>query len=328
MSNDFFFFGNEALSDNAYVSGTGFNGVSLVAGGSYDQANGRVNEEWGYRFRAIRKCNIVTTNIDRVPNLDPTLKKRIVAEARFIRAYSYFELVNWFGDVPFYTNLITIDEAKTIARTPKATVLEFILKELSEIRNDLPTNTEYAEKDRGRITRGAAIALTARIRTFTGEWPEVKKECEALMNVTSNGTYGLVANYADLFKTSGEFNNEVILDLQYGGGRTFSTQRSFLPQTVSLLRATLVPTQDLVDDYIMTNGKAIGETGSGYNENTPYVNRDPRMEQTIIRHGSTIVDVEGKHKRSSRNRVLRRLLIAWTTRAPRQPVIISASLQI
>ncbi|UYQ91703.1 RagB/SusD family nutrient uptake outer membrane protein [Chitinophaga horti] len=294
MSSDYHFFGNEALSDNAFVSGTGFNGVSLIAGGSYDQANARVNDEWGYRFRAIRKCNIVTTNIDRVPVIDPALKKRIVAEARFIRAYSYFQLVNWFGDVPFYTNLITIDEAKTIGRTSKATILEFIFKELNEIRADLPTNTEYAEKDRGRITRGAAIALTARIRMFTGEWPEVKKECELLLGNSANGTYGLVANYPDLFKVSNEFNNEVILDLQYGGGRLYSTQRSFLPQTVSLLRATLVPTQDLVDDYIMTNGRAISEAGSGYDENNPYANRDPRLAQTIIYHNSTFVDMEGK----------------------------------
>lgn len=294
MSSDFYFFGNEALSDNAFVNGTGFNGVSLIAGGSYDQANGRVNDEWGYRFRAIRKCNIVTENINRVPAMDETLKKRIVAEARFIRAYSYFELVNWFGDVPFYTNLITIDEAKTISRTPKATILQFILKELSEIRADLPTNKQYAEKDRGRITRGAAIALTARVRLFTEEWPEVKKECELLMNSAENGTYSLLPNYADLSKVSSEFNDEVILDLQYGGGRTFGTQRSFLPQTLSLLRATLVPTQDLVDDYIMTNGRAIGEAGSGYDANNPYANRDPRLDGTILRHGSTISDQEGK----------------------------------
>lgn len=293
IDNDGYFFGNEALSDNAFVSGTGFNTTSLVAAGSYDQANARIKDEWGYRFRAIRKCNIVLLNIDKVPNMDAVLKKRIMAEARFIRAYSYFQMVNWFGDVPFYTNLISVDEAKTIGRTPKATILQFIFTELAEIRPDLPTNIQYAEKDRGRITRGAAIALTARIRTYTEEWPEVKKECEALINSTDNGTYDLVGNYEDLFKVSNEFNNEVVLDLQFGGGRTYGTQRSFLPQTVALLRSVLVPTQDLVDDYIMLNGKGIAEAGSGYNENTPYQDRDPRFAATIIYHGATITDFNG-----------------------------------
>lgn len=293
MSSDFYFFGNEALSDNAFVSGNGFSGVSLIAAGSYDQANGRVKEEWAYRYRAIRKCNIVVENIGKVPSMDATLSRRIVAEARFIRAYAYFEMVDWFGDVPFYTNIITIDEAKAIGRTGKNTVLDFIVQELDEIRADLPTNVQYSEKDRGRITQGAAIALSARVKLFREDWPGVKAACELLMNSSENGTYSLVNNYTDLFKVSGEFNNEVILDLQYGGGRTFSTQRSFLPQTLSLLRATLVPTQDLVDDYIMLNGKNITEAGSGYNENDPYANRDPRLNASLLHHGSTITDFSG-----------------------------------
>lgn len=294
MSNDFFYFGNEALSDNAYVAGTGFSGVSLVAGGSYDPDNQRVSSEWSYRYGAIRKCHIVLENIDKVPVINETLKRRIIAEARFIRAYSYFELTDWFGDVPFFTTLISVDESRSIARTAQSSVLDFILDELSDIRNDLPVNIEYAEKDRGRITRGAAIALSAKVRLKKGEWGEVKRECELLINSTENGTYGLLGNYANLFTVANEFNNEVILDLQYGGGRTFGTQRSFLPQTVALLRSTLVPTQDLVDDYIMMNGKAIRESGSGYNENDPYVNRDPRFRATILHHGSTITDFEGQ----------------------------------
>lgn len=294
MSSDFYYFGNEALSDNAYVAGTGFNSVSLVAGGSYDPSNARVTVEWSYRYGAIRKCNIVVQNIDKIPSMDETLKRRILAEARFIRAYSYFELTDWFGDVPFFTNLISVDESKTIGRTAQNEVLDFILQELAAIRNDLPTNVQYAEKDRGRITRGAAIALSAKVQLKRGNWEEVKKECELLVNSTQNGAYSLLGTYENLFKVSNEFNSEVILDLQYGGGRTYSTQRSFLPQTVALLRSVLVPTQDLVDDYIMLNGKAIREAGSGYSENDPYTNRDPRFKATILHHGSTITDFEGR----------------------------------
>lgn len=294
MSDDGHFFGDEALSDNAFVSGGGFNGVSLIASGSYDPSIGRVRGEWSYRYSAIRKCNNVILNIDRVPSMDAALKQRILAEARFIRAYSYFEMAFWFGDAPFFTNLISVEESKTISRTSKAEIIRFVLDELAAIRNDLPVNTAYAEKDRGRITRGAAIAMSARVRLFNGEWDEARKECELLINSTQNGTYSLLGNYGNLFLPAYEFNSETILDIQYGGGRTFGTQRSFLPQTVALLRSTLVPTQDLVDDYIMLNGKAINEAGSGYNENNPYVNRDPRFTATIIHHGATITDFEGR----------------------------------
>lgn len=294
MSDDGHFFGDEAASDNAFVSGTGFNGVSLIAAGSYDPSIGRVRGEWSYRYSCIRKCNNVILNIDRVPSMDGALKQRILAEARFIRAYAYFQMAFWFGDAPFYTGLISIEESKTIGRTPKAEIIRFVLEELAAIRNDLPVNTEYAEKDRGRITRGAAIAMSARVRLYNGEWDEARKECELLLNTTQNGTYSLLGNYANLFSTASEFNSETVLDLQYGGGRTWGTQRSFLPQTVALLRSTLVPTQDLVDDYIMLNGKGITEAGSGYNENNPYVNRDPRFAASIIYHGATITDFENK----------------------------------
>lgn len=292
MSNDGHFFGDEALSDNAFVSGSGFSGVSLIAAGSYDPTIGRVREEWGYRYSCIRKCNNVILNIDRVPSMDETLKQRILAEARFIRAYSYFQMAFWFGDAPFYTSLISIEESKTIARTPKAEIIAFVLDELAAIRDALPVNTDYPEKDRGRITRGAAIAMSARVKLYNGDWDGAKKECELLAGSTANGTYSLLGNYASLFLPANEFNSETILDIQYGGGRTYGTQRSFLPQTVALLRSTLVPTQDLVDDYIMLNGKTIGEAGSGYNENNPYVNRDPRFAASIIYHGATITDFE------------------------------------
>ncbi|QHS62416.1 RagB/SusD family nutrient uptake outer membrane protein [Chitinophaga agri] len=298
LSDDVYYFGNEALSDNGYVSGTGFRAVSLIASGSYDPSNARLTEEWKYRYTCIRKCNIVTTNIDRVPGLDSTLKRRILGEARFIRAYSYFQLASWFGDVPFYTNLITIEEARAITRTKRDQVLDFVESELTDIRSALPVNNYtgngYSEKDKGRITRGAAIALAARVHMFRSEWQKAIDDCELLINNATNGNYALQNNYTNIFTAANEFNNEVIFDIQYGGGRTHSAQRSFLPQTVALLRSTLVPTQDLVDDYIMLNGKGIRDASSGYNENDPYTNRDPRLNATILHDGSTVTDFDGK----------------------------------
>lgn len=296
---DDYFFGNEGLSDNAYVNGNGYQNVTAVANGGYDPSNGRVTDTWGYYYTAIRRCNNLLGNIDKVPALDSTLKHRISAEARFIRAFAYFELLNWYGDVPFFTNVISMDESRTIGRTTKSSVLQFVQSELNAIRNDLPTNDYsgapggYADKDRGRITRGAAIAFSARVHLYAGEWQAVVTDCELLMNSTANGTYGLMADYSGIFTVGNEYNREVILDLQFGGGRTYDRQRSFMPQTVTQLRSVLVPTQDLVDDYIMLNGRAIREAGSGYNENDPYSNRDPRFEATILHHGSTVTDFTG-----------------------------------
>ncbi|NLR77206.1 RagB/SusD family nutrient uptake outer membrane protein [Chitinophaga eiseniae] len=293
LSKDDYFFGDEALSDNAYNNGGGLLNVNAIANGGYDGANGRVADTWSYYYTTIRRCNTVTTNIDRVPAMDATLKHRIVAEARFIRAYAYFQLTVSFGDVPFYTDLITIDQSRVIARTDKNTVQQFVLSELADIQKDLPANTDQAQGDRGRVTRGAAIAMSARVHLFRGEWQGVVNDCEQLIGKTSNGTYSLFSSYSNLFTVANEYNPEVILDLEYGGGRTYDKQRQFLPQTIAALRSVLVPTQDLVNDYIMTNGKAIAEAGSGYDENNPYVNRDPRFEATILHHGSRVTDFNG-----------------------------------
>ncbi len=299
FSKDDYYFGDEGLSDNAYVSGTGFLNVTAVANGGYDPSNGRVTDTWGYFYTTIRRCNLLTDNIDKVPAMDEALKRRITAEARFLRAYAYFQLTNWYGDVPFFTSVLPIEESRTIARTGKATVMQFIFSELAAIRNDLPVNSysggdgQYADKDKGRVTRGAAIALAARIHLYNGEWQAAADDCALLINNTTNGSYDLMADYASIFTVANEYNREVILDLQYGGGKTNDKQRSFMPQTIAQLRSVLVPTQDLVDDYVMLNGKGIREAGSGFDENNPYQNRDPRFEATILHHGSTVTDFNG-----------------------------------
>src|SRR5690606_25011006 len=96
------------------------------------------------------------------------LKNRMKAEVRFIRAFHHFNLMKWLGDVPLLRQDITPDEAKTIARTPKAEVLTFILEELDAVAAVLPTNTAYSDADNGRITKGAALALKARALLYEG----------------------------------------------------------------------------------------------------------------------------------------------------------------
>jgi starch-binding outer membrane protein, SusD/RagB family len=286
-----YFFGNEALSDNAYNKSTGFGGVSQIASGGYDGRTERVSQEWSYHYTDIYKCNVLLENIDRIADVDESRINRIKAEARFIRAYAHFQLATWYGDVPLVTKELTLSESRNITRTPRQEVIDFVLQELESIQPDLPVS--YPEADRGRITRAAAIAMRARVNLLESNWQEVVADCEKLINTTANGTFGLYNNYKNLFTVSAEYNNEIIFDLQYGGARTQGTQRFFLPQTVGKLRSNLVPTQSLVDDYIMLNGKAIHEAGSGYDVDNPYVNRDFRLGHTIIHHGSQILDFDG-----------------------------------
>ncbi len=278
-----YFFYNEAMSDNAY-NGRGDNdGVASIAAGTYDASLGRFKSEWYNHYSAIKTCNIFLENIDRVTDLDAGLKNRMKGEAKFIRAYQYFQLTTWFGDVPLFDKDITIADSKTIARTPKTQVIDFVVKELDEAAGLLPVNTAYAATDRGHITKGAAIALKARVYLYDSRWQDVATTCEKLITDNSNGTYSLFPSYEGLFLPQNEYNSEVILDLEFVPLiKTYSQFFDFAPLAVGARLNALAPTQELVDSYLMANGKKISEAGSGYDENDPYVNRDPRLTNTIV----------------------------------------------
>lgn len=284
MQNSLYFFYNEGLSDNAF-NGRGDNaGAASIAAGIYDPSLARIKEEWNNRYAGIKTCNILLENIDRVPSSDPTIITRIKAEARFLRAFQHFQLTTWFGDIPLLQKDLSLTEATTIGRTSHAEVVNFILSELDAIINDLPKNTEYANDDKGRITSGAVLALKARVLLYEGRWADVVTATEQLM-AGNYGTYSLFPSYEGVFLPQNEYNSEDILSLQYVPQfRMWPEMFDMAPLSAGARLNALAPTQELVDSYVMLNGKRIKEDGSGYNEEDPYVNRDPRLTGTVVYH--------------------------------------------
>lgn len=284
MFNSNRFFLNDALSDNAYNSRGDNEGAASIAAGTYDASLSRVKDEWNDHYKGIKTCNLFLDNVDRVSNMDPALKERMKAESRFIRAFQYFQLMTWFGDVPLFDKDVTLEESLKISRTPKAQVLDFILKELDAASLVLPVNTGYTAADRGRITKGAVLGLKARVLLYEGRWQEVITACEAIMS-GSNGTYNLFPSYEGLFLPANENSNEVLLDYQFVPiDRTYNNLFDYVPISVGARLNSMAATQELVDNYLMTNGKAINDSGSGYNAADPYVNRDPRLTYTLVYH--------------------------------------------
>lgn len=280
------FFYNEALSDNAFNGRGDTEGVASLAAGIHDQSLARIRDEWNDRYAGIKSCNLFLGNIDRVPDADPTIKEQMIAEARFLRAFQHFQLMTWFGDVPLVPRDISLEEAQAITRSPKAEVLRFILDELEAAAAVLPTNTEYSEAERGKITSGAAIALKARVLLYEGRWEEVVSTCERLINSSSNGSYSLFPSYEGLFLPENEYNSEDILSLQYVPEfRMWGEFFDMAPLSAGARLNALAATQELVDSYPMANGLPIDAAGSGYDEGNPYANRDPRLTHTIVYHG-------------------------------------------
>ncbi|MDD3901232.1 MAG: RagB/SusD family nutrient uptake outer membrane protein, partial [Dysgonamonadaceae bacterium] len=279
-----YFFANERLSDNLY-EGRGNSDEKIITSGQADAALGRFANEWRNCYEGIKTCHIFLDNIDLVPNMDNVLKERMKSEIRFIRAFLFFRLTNHYGDVPFFDYNISLQEANTISRTSKDEVLKFVRDELNEIVSSLPKKGEYAAKDNGRITQGAVMTLLARTYLYESDWANVVSVTEKIMN-GDYGQYQLFSSYEGLFLPENELNDEVILDMGYTlNMRTWSEMYDAIPLSVGGRINAFAPTQELVDDYIMKNGKAINENGSGYDENNPYINRDPRFGATIVYHG-------------------------------------------
>jgi len=276
-----YFFSTEMLSDNLWQK-TG--NEKTISAGLADAANGRFSGEWADCYRGIKTCNIFLENVDRAP-IDPILKNRMKAEARFIRAFLFFRLANWYGDVLHFEKDPSLAETRVMSRKPYAEVVSWVRSELNAIKDDLPTKQQYAAADNGRITKGTVMTFLARTYLYENNWANVASTCEDIIG-KKYGEYALFPSYEGLFLPENEYNSEVIFDIGYVlGVRTWGDYWDAIPNSVGGRVNGFSPTQELVDDYIMMNGKTIKADGSGYNENTPYINRDPRLDATIVYDG-------------------------------------------
>lgn len=287
MNNPGWIFRDERLSDNLY-NGYGNDDVRIIGNGQANASTSLFNNVWSDIYAGIKTTHTFLANVDRV-EMDENLKNRMKAEARFIRAFLYFQLTNWYGDVPFFTEDIDLGTAKTISPTAQATIVAWIHDELDEIAEILPTRSEYEEADRGRITAGAAVAFNARVALNFNDWEKVKEYTEKLINGSEYGQYSLFPDYRELFYKANQYNEEIILDIQYvTDDRTWSEISRYVPFSLPNVEFTLAcPTQSLVDSYLMKDGSEWNESKD------PYEGRDPRMDMTIVRHNGTITTKDG-----------------------------------
>ncbi len=230
-----------------------------------------------YNYETIYRCNDFLENVGTVdiPEEDILIYK---GQARFIRAYKYYQMVVNYGDVPLVTeNFDNPDDAK-IPRDSKESVITFIEDELKDVINILPES--YPSEDYGKATKGAAQALLMRLNLYYGKYEDALDVAQSIEG------YQLNPDYATLFNPDNEQNEEVILSVQYTPDLYSLDYTPFLPNG-SGGWSSVVPTQQLVDSYEMANGLTIAEAlnAGQYDPENPYRNRDPRLRATIIYPG-------------------------------------------
>lgn len=235
----------EGCSDNACTAQTWLEGY-MVANGSFNSSWGFVNDTWKNSYKYIRRTNDVIKYVGDIPDTEVALKNRLKGEALVIRALLYNLLTTLYGDVPFITEPVTIIDDSKQPRTNKSTIVESILNDLDEAIGYLPikyTNNE----DKGRITKGTAFAVKARICLYNGKYAEARNAALEIMKPEYG--YKLLSNYAAIFDYEHEMNEEVLLDDQYMSDlRMHDVFRRIGPRSAQGL-SEYVPTRSLIDDY-------------------------------------------------------------------------------
>lgn len=271
---------DERLSDNLF-EGRGYTDQRSMRNGTANNSQGIFASEWAELYGGIKTCHVILANIDRL-EADAATKAYMIAQTRYIRASIYLRLTQFYGDIPFFTEDITLAEAQTISRTSRETVVKFIHQELDDILNDLPTREQLTVDENGKITKAAALMLQARAYLYDSDWANVEKYTKRIMD-GEGGSYALYPSYSGLFEEANEYNSEVIMDCAYVPvSRFWDDMLDMCPISQGGRINSTAPTQSLVDTYLLANGDSIHEAGATYNEDNPYIKRDPRLTATVV----------------------------------------------
>ena len=241
--------------------------------------------------------NTFFEHIDAVQG-DAVLKKRLIGEMKFIRAWCYFDLVSRNGGVPLITKTYNLsDDNYLAARNTYDECMNLVVKELDEAIDELPLSFSGAEI--GRVTRGAALSLKSRALLYAAsplnnpgndrsKWVDAAKAAKAVIDL---GAYSLYqgADYKQIFLE--KFNTEVILSFNINATQNPSgVYESMLNVIIGPNGyhgwSSYTPSQTLVDQFPMKNGLQISDSGSQYDPAHPYENRDPRFYADILYNGA------------------------------------------
>lgn len=199
----------EIASDNSIAGGesvTDTEGLHEIDNMSHDAVNNELRDVLRWNYAGITRVNYIMENKDKI---DFNGKDQIIGETRFLRAYYYFQLVKYFGDVPLIIDKrIGAEEVTEIERSPKAAVYDQIESDLTAAINDLPWNNPV----KGRAEKGSALALLGKVHLYQNEFSQAASRFDEVIN---QGRYALIDNFQDLWYAANEDNSETVFDIEY-----------------------------------------------------------------------------------------------------------------
>ncbi|MBE7173002.1 MAG: RagB/SusD family nutrient uptake outer membrane protein [Williamsia sp.] len=277
--------------------------------------------DWSAAYSKIRRCNVFIQKVteNKAGTFTAAWSAKRIDEAKFLRAYWYAMLWQHVGGLPVITKVLSNTDGSEIyyARNTFEETFNFIVSELDTVINNNKLAVKYnaGNADAGRATLGAALMLKGWVQLYgasplfnsgtyplsdpgnlvhfatasSARWATAAATFKKFMD--SYTQYSLFAEQDKLWYTANEYNSEVIWDRQ--------NVATAIPNNIDQFGGPVYilgsyhtwgnynPTQELVDDFRMANGKRISDPTSGYDPQKPYVGRENRFYQFVVFDGAT-----------------------------------------
>lgn len=279
----------DAWSDDAIP--TGFWHAFYYFGwgqGNISPQNNDLNGFWSSLYTVIRSANVFLANVNKC-SMDETKKNQLIGEIKFIRAYEYLLLYNTWGEVPLIDKPLTVTDDLKIPRPSGGSTVAFILKDLTDAANSLPV----VAAETGRVTKGAALALKARVLLYNEQYNDAAATAKAVMDLNQYKLLRTASGdgFYQLRNTYHSNNQEEIMGFQFDGVNSANDVPGWL--------------NSLNGGYLLSPTKALVDAFDGYNKQTDqkvaidesttasaFSNRDPRLDWSVA-HTGTVSQVDG-----------------------------------
>lgn len=264
----------EIASDNSIAGGESVNdteGLHEIEAMSHDAVNNELRSIFRWNYAGITRANFLLENKNKI---DFEGKDKIIAQATFLRAYYYFELVKYFGDVPLVIDKrLGADEVTKMDRTPKDQVYSQIEQDLNFAASVL----DWTNPTKGRITKGACLSLLGKVYLYQNKFDQA---AATLDQVIDQNQYALIADFKNLFSVVNEGHSEAVFDVQYSGAEGGGYG------CLICLEGNAAPGFQGIRQY---NGPVYGD-GNSYN--LPTQDLYDAFDPLDIRRDATVLDID------------------------------------
>jgi starch-binding outer membrane protein, SusD/RagB family len=286
-------FAIEATTDFAMKRGGNAEDAIALGQGAFNPNNAICNSAWSQAFKLVQRANQQLVGMENgKANVTPTTFGRIKAETLVLRAWAYFNLMNWFGDLPYYTKPPTVSEILGKQRTPVATIVSDLYKDMDEAVAAFDAAGTTPVLQMGRVNKAVALGVKAKLALLIKDFTTA---ATATNSIITSANYSLNPRYTDLFMLAGQqanVNREILFNQTYPTDildpQNWMVVLS-IPRQSSTSQSSHFPSQALVDRFEGKDGKRIDDVTGIYNPANPRINRDNRLKWTVYMPDDTLL---------------------------------------